>query len=106
MFFWYIGLSVFGVATIFRSVGVDYRLIAGLQAAVAASARSVKVRGDSKLVIEQVAGRWKVKQPHLRPLCDEARALLSRFDSVDLAHVRREYNSDADALVNAALDLP
>ena len=85
----------------------EYRaLIAGLQAAVAASARTVKVRGDSKLVIEQVAGRWKVKQPHLRPLCDEARALLSRFDSVDLAHVRREFNSDADALVNAALDLP
>ena len=85
----------------------EYRaLIAGLQAAVATSARTVKVRGDSKLVIEQVAGRWKVKQPHLRPLCDEARALLSRFDSVDLAHVRREFNSDADALVNAALDLP
>lgn len=85
----------------------EYRaLIAGLQAAVAASARTVKVRGDSKLVIEQVAGRWKVKQPHLRPLCDEARELLSRFDSVDLAHVRREFNSDADALVNAALDLP
>jgi ribonuclease HI len=85
----------------------EYRaLIAGLQAAVATSARTVKVRGDSKLVIEQVAGRWKVKQPHLRPLCDEARALLSRFDSVDLAHVRREHNTDADALVNAALGLP
>ena len=85
----------------------EYRaLIAGLQAAVATSARTVKVRGDSKLVIEQVAGRWKVKQPHLRPLCDEARALLARFDSVDLAHVRRELNADADALVNAALDLP
>jgi ribonuclease HI len=81
-------------------------LIAGLEAAVQTSARTVKVRGDSKLVIEQVAGRWKVKQPHLRPLCDEARALLARFDAVDLAHVRRELNSDADALVNAALDLP
>jgi ribonuclease HI len=81
-------------------------LIAGLEAAVQTSARTVKVRGDSKLVIEQVAGRWKVKQPHLRPLCDEARALLARFDSADLAHVRRELNSDADALVNAALDLP
>ena len=92
MFFWYVGLSVFGVATIFRSVGIDYRLIAG--------------GSLLPLVIEQVAGRWKVTQPHLRPLCDEARALLSRFDSVDLAHVRREFNSDADALVNAALDLP
>ena len=47
----------------------EYRaLIAGLEAAAATPARAVKVRGDSKLVIEQVAGRWKVKQEHLRPL--------------------------------------
>ena len=47
----------------------EYRaLIAGLEAAAATPARAVKVRGDSKLVIEQVAGRWKVKQAHLRPL--------------------------------------
>jgi ribonuclease HI len=85
----------------------EYRaLIAGLEAAAAASARSVQVRGDSKLVIEQVAGRWKVKQEHLRPLRARARELLAGFDAVDLAHVRREYNRDADALVNAALDLP
>lgn len=85
----------------------EYRaLIAGLEAAAAASARSVQVRGDSKLVIEQVAGRWKVKQEHLRPLCTRARQLLAGFDTFDLAHVRREFNKDADALVNAALDLP
>ena len=66
----------------------------------------MKVRGDSKLVIEQVAGRWKVKQPHLRPLCDRVRELLAGYENVDLGHVRRELNTDADALVNAALDLP
>jgi ribonuclease HI len=85
----------------------EYRaLIAGLEAASAIPSRTLKVRGDSKLVIEQVAGRWKVKQPHLRPLCDRARDLLAGYDHVDLAHVRREFNCDADALVNAALDLP
>jgi ribonuclease HI len=85
----------------------EYRaLIAGLEAAAATPSRAVKVRGDSKLVIEQVAGRWKVKQDHLRPLHARARDLLSRYEAVDLAHVRRELNSDADALVNAALDLP
>jgi ribonuclease HI len=85
----------------------EYRaLIAGLEAASATPSHAVKVRGDSKLVIEQVAGRWKVKQPHLRPLCDRARDLLAGYDRVDLAHVRREFNGDADALVNAALDLP
>jgi ribonuclease HI len=85
----------------------EYRaLIAGLEAATATPARVAQVRGDSKLVIEQVAGRWKVKQPHLKPLHAAACALLARYDEVDLAHVRREQNTDADALVNAALDLP
>jgi ribonuclease HI len=85
----------------------EYRaLIAGLEAAAATPARVVKVRGDSKLVIEQVAGRWKVRQEHLRPLHARARELLKSYDVVDLAHVRRELNVDADALVNAALDLP
>ena len=55
----------------------EYRaLIAGLEAAAATPARAVQVRGDSKLVIEQLAGRWKVKQPHLKPLHAAARALL------------------------------
>jgi ribonuclease HI len=81
-------------------------LIAGLETAAATPSRAVAVRGDSKLVIEQVAGRWKVKQQHLRPLRDRVCQLLAGYDSVDLAHVRRELNTDADALVNAALDLP
>jgi len=85
----------------------EYRaLIAGLEAAASTPSRAVKVRGDSKLVIEQVAGRWRVKQDHLRPLHARVRDLLSRYEAVDLAHVRRELNVDADALVNAALDLP
>jgi ribonuclease HI len=67
-------------------------------------ARRVRVRADSKLVIEQVKGTWKVKQPHLRPLRDEVRQLLAGYDDVDLRHVVRAKNADADALVNAALD--
>jgi ribonuclease HI len=101
------------LATVSESIGVttnnvaEYRaLIAGLEAASATPARAAKVRGDSKLVIEQLSGRWKVKQPHLQPLHAQARALLDAYDEVDLAHVRREHNVEADALVNAALDLP
>ena len=83
----------------------EYRaLIAGLEAAAATPARAVHVRGDSKLVIEQCAGRWKVKQPHLRPLVDEVRALLADYGEVELSHVPRAQNADADLLVNAALD--
>jgi ribonuclease HI len=85
----------------------EYRaLIAGLEAAAPFGARRVRVRADSKLVVEQVKGTWKVKQPHLRPLLEAARKLLSGYDEVDLQHVPRAENTDADALVNAALDAP
>jgi ribonuclease HI len=101
------------LATVSERIGettnnvAEYRaLIAGLRAAEDTPARKARVRGDSKLVIEQVAGRWKVKQPHLKPLHAEACALLERYEEVDLAHVRRGQNVEADALVNAALDLP
>ncbi len=83
----------------------EYRaLIAGVAAAREFSPRCVRVRADSELVIRQLEGRYKVKSVHLKPLYDEARALLAEFDEVDLAHIRREKNTDADALVNAALD--
>lgn len=83
----------------------EYRaLIAGLEAARAFPARAVEVRGDSKLVIEQVRGAWKVKQPHLRPLLDDVRRLLEPYERVTLTHVPRAENTDADLLVNAALD--
>jgi ribonuclease HI len=79
-------------------------LIAGLEAARAFPARVVRVRADSMLVVEQLNGRWRVKQNHLRPLHARAKELLDGYDEVDVAHVRREQNTDADALVNAALD--
>ena len=83
----------------------EYRaLIAGLEAARAFPARRVRVRGDSMLVLKQVLGEWRVKQPHLRPLLEDARRLLAPYEDVDLGHVRREQNADADLLVNAALD--
>jgi ribonuclease HI len=100
------------LATVSETIGVatnnvaEYRaVIAGLEAARKLAARTVAVRGDSKLVIEQLTGRWRVKHPGLRPLHERARALLGGFERVDLQHVRRERNTDADALVNAALDL-
>jgi ribonuclease HI len=99
------------LATVSESIGIttnnvaEYRaLIAGLEAAAPYRARLVRVRADSKLVVEQVKGAWKVKQPHLRPLLDRARALLAAYADVDVQHVPRALNADADALVNAALD--
>jgi ribonuclease HI len=101
------------VASVSERIGVttnnvaEYQaLIAGLEKAKELGARRVSVRADSKLVIEQVAGRWRVKQAHLQPLHRQARELLESFEQVDLAHVPRGQNVEADALVNAALDLP
>ena len=62
------------------------------------------MRADSMLVVQQLLGKWKVKQQHLRPLFERARALLAQYDDVELQHVPRAENMDADALVNAALD--
>ncbi|MCU1430657.1 MAG: ribonuclease [Actinomycetia bacterium] len=99
------------LATVSETIGVttnnvaEYRaLIAGLEAAAPFHARRVRVRADSLLVINQLRGVWKVKHEGLRPLVEEARALLRGYESVDLAHVRREKNTQADALVNQALD--
>ena len=99
------------LATVSESIGVatsnvaEYKaVIAGLEAARGFPARRLQVRADSMLVIRQLEGKWKVKHAGLKPLHAEARALLAEWEHVDLAHVRREENVDADLLVNAALD--
>jgi ribonuclease H / adenosylcobalamin/alpha-ribazole phosphatase len=79
-------------------------LIAGLQAAADLGATAVEVRMDSKLVVEQMSGRWQIKHPGLRPLAAQAAALIRRFDAVTLEWIPRERNKHADALANAAMD--
>lgn len=63
------------------------------------------IRMDSKLVIEQLKGAYKVKHPNLIPRYLEVKNVLSRsFPHVSFEHVRREFNKDADALANKAMD--
>lgn len=59
---------------------------------------------DSKLVVEQVQGNWKVKEPSLQPLVLQVQELASLFSKVTFTHVRREHNADADRLANDAMD--
>lgn len=83
----------------------EYRgLIAGLQAAAELGASSVTVRMDSKLVIEQMAGRWQVKHPSMRPLAREASALSGRFEQISWLWIPRAQNKYADRLANEAMD--
>ena len=79
-------------------------LIAGLRVALELGAAAVSVRLDSELVVRQLSGQYRVKDAKLVPLAAQARALLRNFRETDVAHVRREQNKAADALVNQALD--
>ncbi|TDC40757.1 bifunctional RNase H/acid phosphatase [Micromonospora sp. KC213] len=83
----------------------EYRgLIAGLEAAAELGAAEVEARLDSKLVVEQMCGRWQIKHPGLRPLAAQAAALVDRFERVRFSWIPRERNKHADALANAAMD--
>ena len=79
-------------------------LIAGLEAAAQLGAVEVEARMDSKLVVEQMSGRWQIKHPGLRPLAAKVADLVRRFDTVRFVWVPRERNRHADALANAAMD--
>lgn len=83
----------------------EYRgLIAGLSAARDLGATEVEARMDSKLVVEQMSGRWKIKHPPLQELADTARELAAGFDAVTFVWIPRKDNARADALANRAMD--
>jgi ribonuclease HI len=83
----------------------EYRaLLMGLERALALGVRKLEVRADSELLIKQLRGEYRVKNQGLKPLFAEAKALLSRFESYQLTHVRRELNSEADQLANIGVD--
>ncbi|MET9388929.1 bifunctional RNase H/acid phosphatase [Streptomyces sp. NPDC006624] len=93
----YIGVATNNVA--------EYRgLVAGLRAARELDpAATVRVRMDSKLVVEQMSGRWKIKHPDLKPLAAEA-ARIFPPGQVAYEWIPRERNKHADRLANEAMD--
>jgi broad specificity phosphatase PhoE/ribonuclease HI len=83
----------------------EYRgLIAGLEEAAKLGATEVEVLMDSKLVVEQMSGRWKVKHPDMIPLYQRAKALSTRFEHITFAWIPRAKNAHADRLANEAMD--
>ncbi|GGS20883.1 hypothetical protein GCM10010259_39590 [Streptomyces daghestanicus] len=93
----YLGVATNNVA--------EYRgLLAGLRAAHALDpAATVRVRMDSKLVVEQMSGRWKIKHPGMKPLATEARSVFPP-DRVTYEWIPRAENKHADRLANEAMD--
>jgi len=80
-------------------------LIEGLKAMKDWEFDRLDIYMDSKLVVEQVNGTWKVKEPELQGLHRQATDLLKQFgDKVTVQHVAREENRRADKLVNMAID--
>lgn len=93
-----------GIGVTTNNVAEYQGLIAGLRAAAELGADSVHVRMDSKLVVEQMSGRWKIKHPALQPLALEAQKLARRFGSISYEWIPRERNKLADRLANEAMD--
>ena len=79
-------------------------LLAALQWAVDHGITSLVIRSDSELLVKQMRGEYRVKNPGLQPLYEAARALVRRIGRVTFEHVRREFNKDADRLANEAMD--
>ena len=79
-------------------------LLAALRWAVAHGITTLHVRSDSLLLVNQMKGQYRVKNPGLQPLYEEAVALERKIGRVTLEHVRREFNKDADRLANEAMD--
>ncbi|HYH44817.1 MAG TPA: bifunctional RNase H/acid phosphatase [Thermoanaerobaculia bacterium] len=96
--------SLGSLGTTTNNVAEYSGLIAGLRAAAELGAARVDVRMDSKLVIEQMSGRWQIKNPGLRPLAAEAAKLVDGFAAVTFEWIPRERNKLADALANRAMD--
>ncbi len=83
----------------------EYRaLILGLEEALRQGCRSLAIFMDSELLVRQLQGVYRVKNPTLIPLMGEVRALLNRFDAWEVAHVPRSENALADGLANEAID--
>lgn len=79
-------------------------IISALKKAKELGATEVECVADSKLVIEQLSGNWKVKEPTLQKMWLEAWNLLHSFQKHKLSHTLRAGNKEADAEVNKILD--
>jgi ribonuclease HI len=99
------------VAEIARGIGeatnnvAEYTAaIEGLSLAQELGARTVTLRSDSLLLVNQLTGRYRVKTPHLQPLHRRVRGLAAGFARISFEHVPRERNREADRLANEGVD--
>lgn len=93
----YIGITTNNIA--------EYRAaIIGLERALELGATKVRLLADSELLVRQIAGMYKVKNEGLKPLHSRVKELMAKIGTVEVCHIPREQNKDADALANRAID--
>ena len=92
------------LGSVTNNVAEYHALIAGLETAARLAASPLLVCMDSELVIRQMTGEYRVKNPGLKPLHEKARQAAARVAAVRYTAVRREKNARADQLVNDTLD--
>ncbi len=92
------------IGTATNNVAEYCGLLAALEWAKAHGTRILHVRSDSLLLVQQMLGNYKVKNAGLQPLHAKARMLAREVGQVTFEHVRREANTHADRLANAAMD--
>jgi len=93
-----------GIGETTNNVAEYTAAIRGLERAQELGAAEVHLRSDSKLLIEQLAGRWKIKNENLIRLHRDIRDLVEDFERVTYEHVPRERNVEADRLANEGVD--
>ena len=90
-----------GIAT--NNVAEYQALHLTLRHAITLDIKNVNVFMDSKLVVEQMLGNWKIKNNVLCEIHDQIRDLIDNFDTITFTHVYRRFNQHADRLANAAI---
>jgi ribonuclease HI len=92
------------IGTATNNVAEYCGLLAGLHRARELNIKELKVFGDSNLIIQQVTGKWKVKNDNLRAIYNQIKEVEPFFTVITYQHVYRKDNKRADQLANIALD--
>ena len=92
----------FGPAT--NNVAEYQAVVLGLELAAELKPERLTIRSDSELLVRQLAGEYRVKAPHLKPLYRQVMRLLEPFASVEIEHIPREKNTEADKLSKKAVE--
>jgi len=96
------GKEYLGVCT--NNIAEYKALILGLKGALAEDYKKLDVYMDSELLAKQINGSYRVKNENLKVLMQEVRSLISSFDTIQVRHVLRCHNAQADRLANLAID--